>query len=132
RDRLDELERVRGIATQVGVPLEIVSPQRAQELFPFARVDRVLAAAPLPTDGWIDPASAAQALAGGAAARGARVLRRARVTALARAAGGWELTTSRGPVRAGSVVIAAGQWSREVARLAGVQLPLVSLEHQYV
>ena len=29
-------------------------------------------------------------------------------------------------------MIAAGQWSREVARLAGVELPIVPLQHHYV
>ncbi len=131
-DRLDELERVSGIASQVGVPFAIVSPERARELFPLADTDGVLAAAHLPTDGWVDPASTAQALAKGAAARGAKILRRTRVTALQRSRGGWDLKTSKGPVRAGIVVIAAGQWSRQVAQLAGVELPIVSLEHQYV
>ena len=57
RDRLHQFEHVRGIAECVGVPLEIVSPERAVELFPLARPDGVLAAAHLPTDGHVDPTS---------------------------------------------------------------------------
>ncbi len=45
RDRLHQFEHVRGIAENVGVPFEIVSPERALELFPLARSDGVLAAA---------------------------------------------------------------------------------------
>ena len=52
-DRLHQFEHVRGIAESVGVPFEIVSPERALELFPLARFDDVLAAASSrPTGTW--------------------------------------------------------------------------------
>ena len=54
-DRLHQFEQVLGIAENVGVPMEIVSPERAAELFPLATFDGVLAAAHLPTDGHVDP-----------------------------------------------------------------------------
>ena len=47
-DRLHQFEQVLGIAENVGVPMEIVSPERAAELFPLATFDGVLAAAHLP------------------------------------------------------------------------------------
>jgi dimethylglycine dehydrogenase len=131
-DRLHQFEHVCGIAESVGVPIEIVSPERAFELFPLARPDGVLAAAHLPTDGHVDPTSLTTALARGATDGGATILRHTRVTALTRERGGWTVTTSAGEVRAQHVVIAAGQWSREVARLAGVELPIVPLQHHYV
>ena len=87
RDRLHQFEHVRGIAECVGVPLEIVSPERAIELFPLARPDGILAAAHLPTDGHIDPTSLANALAKGATDRGATIIRHTRVTGLTRERG---------------------------------------------
>ena len=45
--------------------MEIVSPQRAQELFPLMSTTDVEAAAFLPTDGYIDPASVTMAIARG-------------------------------------------------------------------
>ena len=131
-DRLHQFEQVLGIAESLGVPMAIVSAGRASELFPLARVDDVLAAAHLPTDGHIDPTSVTNALARGATDSGATIVRHTRVTGLVREGDAWTVTTSGGPVRADHVVIAAGQWSREVARLAGVELPLVSLQHHYV
>jgi dimethylglycine dehydrogenase len=131
-DRLHQFEQVLGIAESLRVPMEIVSPERAAELFPPATYDDVLAAAHLPTDGHVDPTSLTNALARGATERGAAILRHTRVTALERAGGSWTVTTTAGEVRADHVVIAAGQWSREVARLAGVELPLVPLQHHYV
>lgn len=132
RDRLHQFEHVRGIAENVGVPFEIVSRERALELFPLARPDGILAAAYLPTDGHIDPTSLTKALAKGAVDRGATVLRHTRVTQVVRERGGWTVSTSAGEIRAEHVVIAAGQWSREVGRLAGVELPIVPLQHHYL
>ena len=55
QDRLDEFEHRKGIAELLGVPFEIVSPERIRELFPLVDTHDVLAAAHLPTDGYIEP-----------------------------------------------------------------------------
>src|SRR5262249_61519939 len=83
-DRLHQFDAVLGIAANVGVPMEIVAPERAQELFPLASMDGVLPAAYLPTDGHVDPTSLANSLAKGAIDRGATSTRRARATHLLR------------------------------------------------
>jgi dimethylglycine dehydrogenase len=132
RDRLDEFTRVGGVADLVGVPFEVASPERAVELFPLMDPAGVVGAAYLPTDGWIDPTSLATAYAKGATDRGARIERRRPVTGMERTRAGWRLETPRGDVLAGTVVLAAGQWSPEVARLVGVTLPVVSVPHHYV
>jgi dimethylglycine dehydrogenase len=131
-ERLDQFRHVLGIAESVGVPMEIVSPERALELFPLASGEGVLAAAHLPTDGHVDPTGVTNALARGALDRGAAIERHTRVTGLARTGGAWTVTTTSGELRAEHVVIAAGQWSRELGRLAGVELPIVPLQHHYV
>ena len=131
-DRLHQFQHVLGIAENVGVPMEIVTPERAAELFPLATTDGVLAAAHLPTDGHVDPSSLTSSLARGALDRGATIARHTRVTGLYRERGAWRVATTAGEVVAEHVVVAAGQWSRQVARLAGVELPIVPLQHHYV
>jgi dimethylglycine dehydrogenase len=131
-DRLDDFEKRASVAALLDVPVEIVGPERLVELFPLVDPERVLAAAHLPTDGHVDPASVTQALVAGALARGAAIVRHAPVSALARSRGGWTVTTPKGSIRAETVVNAAGQWSRQVGRLVGVELPVVPLQHQYV
>ncbi len=131
-DRLHQFEHVRGIAESVGVPVEIIAPERALELFPFAQPEGILAAAHLPTDGHVDPTGLTNALAKGATDRGATIVRHTPVTGLTRDGALWTVSTAAGDVKADHVVIAAGQWSRQVARLAGVDLPIVPLQHHYV
>ena len=54
---MEEIARQAGWAKTFGLPLELVSPVEAKELFPAMTSDGVLGAAFLPTDGYIDPAS---------------------------------------------------------------------------
>jgi dimethylglycine dehydrogenase len=131
-DRLDEFLHRRGMAESAGVPFEIIDPGRAAELFPLAALDGVTSAAYLPTDGHVDPSGVTSALAQGAKRRGARILRNVRVTALRFNAGRWTVSSTAGTVVADVVVNAAGQWAREVGRLAGVELPVSPLAHQYL
>ena len=131
-DRLDEFEQRASVAALLDIPVEIVGPERLRELVPLIDPAGVLAAAYLPTDGHVDPTSVTQALVAGAVARGATVVRRAPVRALACSRGEWTVTTPKGSIRTTTVVNAAGQWSRQVGRLAGVDLPIVPLQHQYV
>jgi dimethylglycine dehydrogenase len=132
QDRLDEFHHRRGIANALGVPFEIVSRERAQELHPLADMSDVLGAAHTPTDGYIDPTSLTHALAQGAQARGAEIRRHTRVTAIEREGDHWRVHTSKGEILAHIVVNAAGQWAREVGRLVGVELPIIPLEHHYL
>ena len=131
-DRLDEFQHRASLAALLGIPVEIVSPERLLDLFPLVDPAGVLAAAYLPTDGHVDPTSVTQALVAGALARGATIVRTAPVRALAHSRGGWTVTTPKGQIRAKTVVNAAGQWSRQVGLLAGVELPIVPLQHQYL
>jgi dimethylglycine dehydrogenase len=132
QDRLDEFEHRKGIAEMLGVPFEIIPPERIRELFPLVDTYDTLAGAYLPSDGYIDPTGLTHALAKGATAKGATVLRHTDVTAIERVAGGWRLETSAGEIRAEVVVNAAGQWARQVGQLVGLDVPIVPLEHHYL
>ena len=132
RDRLDEFQHRASMAELLGIPVELIGPDRLCGLFPLIDATGVLAAAHLPTDGHVDPTSVTHALASGAASRGARIVRGAPVTAVERSLVGWTLTTPKGSIRAEIVVNAAGQWARQVGQLVGADLPIVPLQHHYV
>src|SRR3546814_19948070 len=65
--------------------------------------------------------------------RGARIVENATVERIlvenGRAVG---VMTGQGPVRADTVVLAAGMWSRELGAAVGVNVPLHACEHFYV
>lgn len=132
-ERVLELKRLTTMAKSFGLPMEIVSPQRAQELFPLMSTDDVLAAAFLPTDGYIDPASVTQAIARGARMRAAQIHERTKVTSIT--VDGRRCTTvhtDRGDIECEMLVNAAGMWGMEVGRMAGVRIPATAVEHQYL
>lgn len=132
-ERVMELKRLTTMAKSFGLPMEIISPQRAQELFPLMTTDGVIAAAFLPTDGYIDPASVTQAIAKGARMRNARICEHSKVISMTvegrRAS---TVHTDQGDIACEIVVNAAGMWGMEIGRMAGVRIPAVAVEHQYV
>jgi dimethylglycine dehydrogenase len=132
QDRLDDFHYRKGIADTLGVPFEIVSPERARELFPLIDLEGIVGAAHLASDGYVDPSALTQALAKGARSKGAEILRHTAVTAIERSGSGWLVKTSKGEIRAEIVVNAAGQWARQVGRMVGVDLPIVPLEHHFI
>src|SRR5437762_11820080 len=69
-ERMEELHRQAGWAKTFGLPLDLISAEEAQGLFPPMSVDGVLGAAYLPTDGYIDPSQLTFALVEGARRRG--------------------------------------------------------------
>jgi dimethylglycine dehydrogenase len=131
-DRLDEFRHRRAMAELTGVPFELVGPERLAKLHPLVEANGIVGAAYLPTDGHVDPTSLTQAFARGAVAGGVEILRATPVTSLEREPAAWRIRTTRGDVRAEIVVNAGVMWAPRIGRLAGVELPIVPLQHQYV
>jgi len=132
-ERLTEIKRQATTAHSFGLEMHILTPAEAKKLWPPMEIGDVVGAAFLPTDGQANPADITQALAKGARAAGVRIVEDCRVTAIntknGRAIG---VSTTAGDVTADVVVNCAGQWAREVGHLAGVSVPLQSLQHQYL
>jgi glycine cleavage system aminomethyltransferase T/glycine/D-amino acid oxidase-like deaminating enzyme len=132
-ERVTLFKRIASAAKAQGVACELVSVKEAGEKYPVMRTDDLLAALWLPHDGKVNPADVTQALAKGARMGGARIAEGTRITAIHAQDGiATGVATSRGDIRAEIVVNCAGQWGRQVGRLAGVAVPLHSAEHMYV
>jgi glycine cleavage system T protein len=132
-ERRQELARQAGWAKTFGLPLELVSASEAQKLFPPMSTEGVLGAAYLPTDGYIDPSQLTFALAEGARRRGAEIATQTRVTAIGVENGrvtGVEI--DQGSVEADVVVNAGGMFAGEIGRLAGVNVPVIPMAHEYL
>ncbi len=120
---LDFLRAKTAVERQQGVESGVIGVAALRALEP-ALSERFLGAALCPAEGKIDPLVATQAVLQAAEAAGARVLRRAAVTGIAREATGFRIDTARGPVRAGRVVNAAGAFAADVGRMLGVDVPV--------
>ena len=132
-ERMEELRRQAGWAKTFGLPLELISGSEAQELFPLMSTDGVLGAALLPTDGYLDPSQLTFELAERARGGGARIFTSTRVVGIDSSGGRVRrVRTERGDIECEVVVIAAGMFSAEVGRLAGVRIPVQPMSHQYL
>src|SRR5262249_7057156 len=132
-ERMEELARQSGWATTFGLPLELISADEAQGLFPPMTTEGVLGAAYLPTDRHNDPAQLTFALAARARRSGAEIYERTRVTAIpverGRVTG---VVTDQGAIEAEIVVNAGGMFAKEIGALAGVNVPIVPMAHEYL
>ena len=132
-ERMEEIARQAGWAKTFGLPLELISPHDAQELFPPMTTEGVLGAAFLPTDGYVDPSQLTFALAEGARRRGAEIEQRTRVTGIRVRRGRVEaVETDRGEIETQVVVNAGGMYAPEVGAYAGVNVPIVPMAHEYL
>lgn len=132
-DRMDEYRYHAAKARYLNLPFEIVGVDEIKKLHPLVNTEGILGAVWNPEDGYIDPSMLTNALAQGARNGGAQIFRHTPVTAIQqRASGEWQVDTAQGPIVAEHVVNAAGVWAREVGFLAGLDLPIVAMQHQYV
>lgn len=132
-ERLLELKRQVGWAKTFGLPLELISAKEAQALFPIMEIDGVLGAVYLPLDGYLDPSGLAFALAKGARDGGANFQTDVRVERINVKDGRVRsVITDHGEIACEVVVNAAGIWAPQVGALAGVTVPIIPMEHQYL
>ena len=109
-----------------------LSPREILDLNPLLNIDDVKLAMYEPLGGHVDPSGVTYAYAQGARQNGAEIYRFTPVVETnPREDGSWDIVTHKGSIQAEVVVNAAGLWGREVAKLAGFDLPLMPMEHQY-
>ncbi|MGQ0603202.1 MAG: GcvT family protein [Anaerolineales bacterium] len=132
-ERMEELRRLVAVSRSFGLPLELISPEAAQKLFPLMTLDDVQGAVYLPTDGFIDPTGLTMALAAGAKARGAKFCTFTRVQFITLKNGRVQaVVTNQGVIRTEIVVNCGGQWANEIAQMVGLNLPIIPMAHLYL
>jgi 4-methylaminobutanoate oxidase (formaldehyde-forming) len=124
-EREQEVLRQVAWARTFGLPLELISGEEAQTLFPLMVTDGVRCASYLPTDGYLDPSQLTYALADGAREGGVQIFTHTRVTGIDVADGRVHgVQTEWGPVQAEVVVDAGGMYAAEIARRTGADHPV--------
>jgi dimethylglycine dehydrogenase len=131
-DEMDWLRHTLSVGRTLGFNIELVGPERVAELHPFYNLDGVLGALHTPDDGHVDPTNVTMAMAAGARAKGARIIRRCRATNITQApTGEWVVETEQGTITCEHVVNAGGTYARQMGEWSGLQLPMTSMTHHY-
>ena len=132
-ERMEELTRQAAWAKTFGLPLELISADEAQRMFPPMTTEGVRGAAYLPTDGYIDPSQLTFALVEGARRRGAEICEGTRVTGIDVVNGRVRtVKTDQGDIETELVVNAGGMFAPEIGRMTGVNVPLIPFAHEYL
>ena len=133
-ERMQLFQHLCGVSRSAGFDLSMLAPAEIEQRHPYWRADETVLGGILdPYEGDIDPSQLTHALAKHARGLGAEVQRFTRVTGLKqRASGEWEVSTSNGMLIAGTVINAAGSSGARIAAMAGLHIPLVTLQHQYM
>lgn len=113
------------------VPVEVLSPEEIKYRWPYLNVEDLRGGTFGPKDGYADPYSVAMAFASAARKLGVRIEEQTRVTGIRVENGQVRgVDTSRGPVAAPVVVNVAGAWGAQVARMVGIDLPVLPYRRQ--
>lgn len=133
RERLLEARRLATMARSFDLEMQIVSPGEAKDLFPLIEARGLEGAAFIPSDGYVDPASLCQAVAGAARRQGADIRQGCEVRDFTVSNGRiTSVETSQGTFEADTIILAAGMWSRELGEKLGIRVPACAVEHQYI
>jgi glycine/D-amino acid oxidase-like deaminating enzyme len=132
RERAEEFRRLQTVAGEAGLEVALIDGAEAARRWPGMRFDRATAILWCPTDGYLQPYDLTMAYQQRARRNGVRFATGVRLEQIrierGRIAG---IVTNRGPVRCEMVVNAAGAHAYHVAQLAGLELPIIPVRHEY-
>ncbi|MCM0605063.1 MAG: GcvT family protein [Xanthomonadaceae bacterium] len=133
KDRLEEYRRVSAFNRYCGINVDEISPSEVKKLFPFAKVDDVLAGFYVKEDGRINPVDVTMAMGKGARLHGATIIEGVAATGILKKKGRVTgVRTTKGDINAEYVVNCAGMWARQLGELSGVNIPNQAAEHYYL
>lgn len=125
----DDYERSR----QMGLDVDLISPEAASQLNPFLKPTGVVGAMRIGDDRYFDPAQVAIGFARAATAKGVELLPKTDVLSVDIKGGKVQgVRTASGSIKTRIVVDAAGAWTRQVAEASGIKVPLVPTRQQLI
>ena len=133
QDRMDEYYQYAATAKTIGVDVRFLTPDDILELWPLCNIDGLVGGIVHPDDGYIQSADLTQALAKGARARGATIYRKTPVINIEqKSSGAWLVQTEKGDITCEHVISASGNYARQTGAMVGLDIPVISVEHQYI
>ena len=124
------LERQKALGLKTA---RMISAQEIITMLPQMRNDDILGGSFCTTDGFVDPYSAMNGFMACAVEQGATLWKNTEVTGITRDAQGVSgVETARGPVSTRRIVNAAGAWAAQIAKFAGINLPVEPMRRMLV
>ena len=145
-ERMDEYMLYSSVAETAGIHHEFLSPKEIKDRWPLVRTDDLVGALYHPQDGYINPADVTQAMAKGARQFGATFERKVQVDGYRWTGAEWVVSCTRMvevggrlvpsddrfEIVAEHVVTATGNHAQRTAKLLGIKIPAIPVEHQYI
>lgn len=126
----DQLKANLKMHQRIGIPSLLVTAADVKRLVPYLSVDDIDVAAYEPESGYADPSAATVSFIDAARKQGTQLRQGCEVLGIMLDAGRVKgVTTTEGEYYAPIVVNAAGAWAGEVARMAGVDIPITTWRH---
>lgn len=127
-----EFGQLKAAADDAGLETHLIDHAEAKRLWPLMDFRKVKSVLWCPSDGWMTPRNVARSYEHNAGELGVRTAAGTMVEEIVvkngRVAG---VKTNQGPVECRQVINAAGAHAYHVAKLAGLELPIVPVRHEY-
>ncbi|KAK0090478.1 hypothetical protein PV325_013384 [Microctonus aethiopoides] len=135
--RMSEYKRLSTMGKYFGIESHIISPIEAKKLFPLLDENSFTGALYSPEDGSIDPTMLITALTKYAKQHGSRVIENCPVNKILTKENEYGkhvigVETPHGTIRTTCILNAAGAWSNNIAKMAGLDIPIIPMKHAYV
>ncbi|WP_339113411.1 FAD-dependent oxidoreductase [Thioclava sp. GXIMD2076] len=146
QERMDEYLLYSSIAETADVYHEFLTPKEMKDRWPLLNTEDLIGALFHPQDGYINPADVTQAMAKGARQRGVDIVRKLQVNAYKWTGSEWIVTLEKMVDKGGNlvgsgemvdihaehVVTATGNHAQRTAKLLGIKIPAIPVEHQFI
>ena len=146
QERMDEYMLYASTAETCGVPYTFMTPDEIKEKWPLLRTDDLKGALYHQTDGYINPADVTMAMAKGARQRGVMIERKWQADAFHWNGEAWEVTCTKMAEKGGNlvpteeqvvitaehVVTASGNHAQRTAKMLGIKMPAIPVEHTFI
>ena len=146
QERMDEYMLYASTAETCDVAYEWLTPEQIKERWPLIETGDLKGAIYHTEDGYINPADVTQAMAKGARQRGVEIHRKLQADAFHWTGTHWEVTCTKMVEKGGNlvesdeqvvitaehVVTASGNHAQRTAKMLGIKMPAIPVEHTFI
>ncbi|MEJ6508870.1 MAG: FAD-dependent oxidoreductase [Octadecabacter sp.] len=145
-ERMEEYMLYASTAETCDVPVEWLTPDEIKARWPLIETSDLKGAIYHSEDGYINPADVTMAMAKGARQRGVEIVRKWQADAFNWNGEAWEVTCTKMVEKGGNlvpsdeqivitaehVVTASGNHAQRTAKMLGIKMPAIPVEHQFI